>query len=456
MRFLARLALAMIALIGSAGSVAAQQIETPAAFDSAGRVRSLTPQLVERYGLTPPAWPVSGAFVEARMYSLSSGGHVLVVERPSGAVERYPLSDADAVSIRTTITAAMARSGATGTEVRPNTISEPARNAFARNQLFLSLGLYGPLLASLADDGKTASALYLLGSGAAYFISLGISKELDVTRAQNHLATDGALRGYGATAAALYLAGDDMGRKTYSTLGLLGALGGSYFGYQRGKTLTDAEAEAATTLSTLAAAAGFGAAATLSTLDNTDGRHAVGTMLGAGLVGYALGPNYPRRASYNVTRGDVQMLSLGAILGTAAAFTPFIPDEGDDLDVQVGFGVLTAGLIGGTIIADQTFVRRFDYSMSDATQIQLATGAGALMGTALAILIEPGAKGTMGLVTGGAILGAMAGHAFANPPRAGDSPTAVRTGSRLRFDPSALALAASGARGNHAVLSLAF
>ena len=84
MRFLVPLAIAMIAL---ASPVAAQQVETPVAFDSAGRVRTLTPQLVERYGLAAPAWPVAGAFVEARLYALSGGGQVVVSGNKS-AVER--------------------------------------------------------------------------------------------------------------------------------------------------------------------------------------------------------------------------------------------------------------------------------------------------------------------------------------------------------------------------------
>ena len=459
MRFLARLALAMIALASIGLPVGAQQVETPVAFDSAGRVRNITPQLVERYGLAAPAWPVTGAFVEARLYSVSTGGHVLVVDRPGGAVERYALSDSDAQAIRNAVNAGMIRTGPAPSEAGPTMMSEPARNAFARNQMLLALGLYGPLLASTANDGKTGTALYLLGAGGAFFVSLAISKELEVTRAQNHLATDGAIRGYGATSALIYLSGAEVGRRTYSGIGLAGALGGSVIGYQLGKRMTDAEAEAATTLSTLAAAGGFGTAATVSSIDNSDGRHAVGAMLGAGLAAYALGPRYARRAPYNVTKGDVQMLSLSSILGVAAAFTPIIPDEDDDLDDQVGFGVLTAGLLAGAWVGDRALVRAFDYSMSDATQIQLASAAGAAMGGAAAVLVEPGNKATMALVTTGAILGAMAGHAFADPPRAGtrtSSAVPSRTGPRLSVDPGALALAASGAPGRHALVSLAF
>lgn len=77
------------------------------------------------------------------------------------------------------------------------------------------------------------------------------------------------------------------------------------------------------------------------------------------------------------------MLWLASLLGSAVAFTPVVHDNMDD---QVGFGALTAGLIAGAYVGDRALVRRFDHAMSEATQIQLATAAGAAMGGALAVL----------------------------------------------------------------------
>jgi hypothetical protein len=217
--------------------------------------------------------------------------------------------------------------------------------------------------------------------------------------------------------------------------------------------MNDAEAEAAATLSTIGALAGYGAAGALLGAENTDGRVPVGVGLGTGLVGYALGPSYTRRASYLVTRGDVQMMSTAAILGLGVALTA-VADE--DVDEQVGFAAATLGWVGGAYVADRTFIRDFDYAMSDATGVQFSALAGGLMGGALAILVEPPARAAVGLVTGGAILGAFAGHSFAKPPHAGEPAMESRSSSRLRFDPTALALAAAKTPGRHAVLSLTF
>src|SRR5688572_3640452 len=110
--------LILLSFLVSAPAAFAQVTETPIAFDTAGKVRTLTPALVQRFDLRPPAWPVSGDFREARLYAVSSGGRVLVVDRPTGAVERYPVSDEVVASLQRSIDAAMTAHGRTVTEER--------------------------------------------------------------------------------------------------------------------------------------------------------------------------------------------------------------------------------------------------------------------------------------------------------------------------------------------------
>ena len=451
----------VVALALTAAHVGAQQVETPEAFDSAGRVQSITPQLVERFELAPPAWPVSGDFVEARLFAVSIGGLVLSVERRDRSVDRYSLTDEDAAAIRSQVDAALARTGAVVVEAGPEeVISEPAGGAFVRNQMLLTWLVYGPLLGSLADDDQSATALYLLATGTSYFLTTALSRRARITRAQNQLATDGALRGWGTTTGLLYvLGGEGLGDQTYSTLGLVGAISGAIAGYQHGRRLTDGEAEAATTVSTLSAATALGLAGTFGFLDDDMERAAVASIVGAGVAGYVLGPRYPRTSRYAVTQGDVQMLNIGAILGAAAALTPIVEA---DIDASLGFGLLTAGLLGGTAIADRVWVRRYDHTTSDRNQIGLGLMAGALIGAAAVVLLEPDATGTMALVTTGAIAGTILGHSMAAPRRA-DAPfdpaadaEASLPGVRVRISPGALAMSAARVPGRHAVLSIVF
>lgn len=90
----------LVFLAISATAADAQVVERPIAFDSAGRVLVLTPETAARARLAPPAWRVTGAFDNARLFALGDGSFVLVVTRPSGSVERYPLTQADIADLQ--------------------------------------------------------------------------------------------------------------------------------------------------------------------------------------------------------------------------------------------------------------------------------------------------------------------------------------------------------------------
>lgn len=447
----------------AARSIGAQVTETPVAFDSAGSVRSLTPALVARFSLTPPAWPVQGDFVAARLFASSAGGHVLSVERRTGVIERYSLNGEETESLRRMVAAALTRAGAVVGEDQPETISQPARGTFIRNQMILALLLYGPLLAAQANDGRTATALYLLGAGASYFAISGLSRNMSVTRAQNHLATDGALRGFGVANGILTaLAGDVPDAKTAAAVGLAGSIAGSVAGFQYGRGLTDGEAKSATTMSSFAALIALGALGTSGVLDSGNSERAVaGVLVAAGTAGYLLGPRYPRSAKYTVTAGDVGMLWIGALLGSAATLTPFV---GEGVDDQARYAAATVGGLAGIVIADRAWVRPYNHSTADVTMMWLGTFAGALLGTGLLVLADASdPQVVLGLVTTGAVLGAIAAHNFVRPTVAGQRgaskitrPSGWLRNAEVEFAPASLALTAAGVHGNHPLLSIRF
>ena len=441
--------LAILVLATVAGRADAQVVETPVAFDSAANVRSVTPALATRLGLQPPAWPVSGNYVQARLYTVSTGGTVLVVEHQDGTLERHVLADAELASLRGAINTAALALGARVGEDRPDMISEPARGAFLRNQMILAAGLYGPLLAALTDDAQTGTVMYLAAVGGSYFILNSISRTTPVTRAQNDLATDGALRG-AATAAGLMHAfrGDDFHRRTYSATALGGAVAGSIFGYIRGRGLTDSEAHSAMKFSTFAAGAALGLAGIFGAFeDGDDAEQAVaGSMVAAGLAGYLLGPAYPRRAPYAVTAGDVRLLPIGALLGALAGATPFADAE----DSKVIAAGATLGGVAGVWLADRVWAVPYDHGSGDVTQTWLGTIAGGLLGGAAVVLAEPdNAFPALALVTAGGIAGAAGGHSLASPRKA-----APRVS--LRITPERGVLALAGVPGSYPVVSVSW
>ena len=442
-----------------AAPLGAQVIETPAAFDAAGRVRTITPAVAARLQLAPPDWPVTGTFAESRIYVSSAGGAVIVVERGGGILERFAITYAQLTALRARIDAAIATGGQVAADDRPQTSQ---RNSFVARQMVLAAGVYGPLMAAMTDDAKTGTAAYLIAVGATYFALNNIPRTTIITRAQNHLAFDGALRGAGAGAGLLRTFGDDNpGRKAVSAAMLSGAVVGAFGGYYRGVGLTDAEAHSASSFSNFAAGAALGVLGTMreSFSGPDDERLVAGTLVGAGLAGWALGPAYPRSVKYVATVGDVRVLTIGAVLGGLAGVTPFVEAENSKL----AFAGATAGGLAGIALLERTWARKFDHSSADAAQVYLGTVAGALLGTAGIVLTEPEATGALLLVTGGGVLGALAGHNFANPPRAQSTgaslrPTQERLGSasRVSFDPSAIAFAAGRVPGQHALLSIRF
>ena len=422
-------------------------VETPLPFDSAANVRSVTPALAARLGLQPPAWPVSGNYVQARLYSSSTGGTVLVVERSGGMLERYVIEDAQLATLRSTIGSATLLLGNRVGEDRPDVISEPARGAFLRNQMILAAGLYGPLLAALTDDARTGTVMYLAAVGGSYFILNSISRTTPITRAQNDLATDGALRG-AATAVGLMHAfrGDDFHQKTYSGTALGGAIAGSVLGYIRGRGLTDSEAHSAMKFSTFAAGTVFGLAGTFGAFgSDSDAEQVVaGSMVAAGLAGYLLGPAYPRRASYTVTAGDVRLLPVGALLGALAGVTP-VADAEDEKLLAAG---ATLGGLAGIWLADRIWAVPYDHGSGDVTQTWLGTIAGGLLGAAAVVLTEPeDALPALALITTGAIAGAAGGHHLASPRRA-------ESRVSWRFTPERGALALTKMPGTYPVVSV--
>jgi hypothetical protein len=435
----------------------AQVIETPVAFDSAARMRSLTPALVSRFGVSAPTWPVAGDFVIARLYAISTGGTVLSVERASGQVERHLLSDEQLRALREAVDAAL--SHPTTAPVSSPIVSPGARGVLVRNQMILSALVYGPLVASFADDGQTATALYLLSVGLSFFLANDLAKNTTVTRTQSDLATDGVIRGGAGAAGLLYaFGGEEVDRKVFSAVTLAGAIGGSRTGFLYGRRLNDSESQAARKMSTLGAATALGVLGSFGLFEqDNQQRPVVGAMVAAGLAGYVLGPNYPRRVSYNVTAGDVRLLPLGALIGAGLAATPVIDNDNS----EIVWTVATAGMLTGVAVTERTWVRRYDHGHADASVTALGMLAGTLMGGAVALLAdaqEP--EAVLGLLSGGAVLGALAGHSIAKPPRAGPR-EASRFGptpaaGRLRLDLSALALSAARVPGHHSLLRVRF
>ena len=448
-------------LLTAAAAGHAQTTETPVPFDSAGRILSVSEVLANRLGLTAPAWPVTGAYTEARLFQTGDSAFVIVVQRNNGTNDRYPLSAAQLAAFRAALETATNRVGRVVAEDAASLVSESARRPFVRDQMLLSAFMYGPALAAMTDDPSVGTGAYLLSVGGTFFVLSNIAKTSMITKAQNSMATDGAIRGWLLSAATLNSAGVNVSGKGAAATVLFGGIGGSIVGFQSGKSLTNSEAQAAMTGSTLAAGAALGLVGTSGLLnsDTSSSRLASASLVVGGVGGYLLGPRYPRRAGYTVTAGDISIVRLGALLGALTAVTPIADAH---VSVQVGAGLATVGWIGGAVIADRIAAKPFNYSESDARMVGLGALAGALMASAVpALARSTNATFNLAMAMSGAIGGAFVGHRMMDPPRQGAAYTGPhdRDGDkawRLDFDPQGVAMTLAKQRGNHSLMRITF
>jgi hypothetical protein len=444
-----------------ASALQAQIVERPEPFDTAGRVMAITPALALRLGLLPPAWRVTGEFTEARLFATSENTFVLVVTRPGGVVERYPVSIEERAYL-----GERANSLPPGIRLNTRELGEArgVRRAFIRNQTIIGLGIYAPAAAvALSDDGAGKSAIYLLVAGGAYFAAATLSREIVISEQQNslatHMATRGAAMGLGL-GYSLNASGDGRAAGIFAS-----SLAGTAVGLGMARNLTSGETRSA----------GFGADASallmLGTLIATDpdidgdedlsgngqqndgmGRGQVAMIVAAGAAGYPMGLLYARRASYNITSGDIGTLWVSGVIGSLAT-TPFLANSMEN-HAQLAVGVMTLGFAGGLVAGDRIFVRRMDHSAGEATLMTIGAAAGALMGGGVYVLADRDTDRPalgLALATAGAIGGVYATE-LAFPPE-GD---AGRMASRFHFNPTGALLAASGVRGTFPIARFAF
>ena len=458
-----RLLAALLAACLSAAGLGAQAVETPEPFDSAGRVMVITPTLAADLALRPPAWRIAGDYVGARLFRLNDSSFVIAVERRGGAIERYSITAPDRAYLRERTrvlpptfgervgeqVGEVARETAEG--VRTAFTERGVRNAFIRNQTLLGLGVYAPSFAyAVTNDDAGRVASWLLVAGGTYFGAATLTREMAINESQNRLATDLALR-TAAGAFGLTYAFDARNDVRAASI-FLGGIGGTAAGLYLGRNLTPAQIEAGSFASNAAALTTLGAMLATGALDGGERkRETFGAMVGAAAIGYPLSIVYPKRASYNVTAGDINTLWATGALGVMTAGL-FVLDE--DIDAEVGWPVLTAGFLGGLVAGDRLLVKRFDHTRSEAVLVNLGAAAGALMGAGVFVLVDNDRNSdelALSLATLGGI-GGIAATEYVLATRA----DAGRLGARLQFNPAGLAMAAGRVRGQHAVLRFEF
>ena len=465
-----------------AAPLGAQVTERAVPFDSLGRVPTITPRLAQRLRLGPPAWPVLGNFVSAQLFTKSTGGYILVVVRPDGALDRYDLSGEAGEALRGVVETALASGERAGVGEQTSVASDPAGNAFVRNQALLGTFLYGPaaatLVAGATHDGSAALAAELVTAGGAFAAALARrNMSPAVTTAQNHLSSHAAIRGAALGEAVVYIAGGNGATATAHGAALLaGSIGGTLAGLRFAQSMTDAEAAASAYGADVAALGALGVMGVAGAFDRESLHRPAAAVASAALIGgYLLGPAYPRRARYTVTAGDVRAMAVTTTIGIAAAATPFVDQRG--FSNRAFTGTLAAGMIAGAFAGDRWLVRPRDHTASEATLLWTGAGVGAVVGGGVASLGNASARPAWALAVSGALLGTIATEAAVRPRAGGrrilssrsapgheDAPKVERDAAgdesarrmQITFDPIGAVFAATSRLGTFSVLRVSF
>jgi hypothetical protein len=287
---------------------------------------------------------------------------------------------------------------------------------------------YAPLAASLSDDGSVAGATYVLTTGAAFFISYGAAQSGQITRAQGDLSANLGVAA-GAAGLGVGYAATGNGDRGVRAIALGSALAGTIAGIGLGRHLTDAEAHSSTLgiEGTAASAWAVGAAA------GAQGRGMAAIVAASEPLGYVIGLQYPRMASYGVTAGDVNAMQTAGLVGALVGGALI---GGSHPSPRLTGVALGSSYVAGLLIGDGAIARPFDLTTSDANLVTIGAVAGAVMGLAIPLIAQTDNGSVIsGSAAAGATLGMSLVFGSTNFRRAGEIVPVNRSSSRLRIGP---------------------
>ncbi len=424
-------------LVLCAGRAGAQEVQVP--LDEAGRVQVVDRRLAQRLALWVDEYP---GFQEARLFQASDSAFSLEVSYlRDGRLtrERLPRSAAEVSDLRSRVAALLeSRAGLD----ESGGVDQAGRYLLLGQSTLAGIAFYGwalPLALGV-DDASSASGLYLLTSGASFFLPFALTANRPVTFGMANLSRYGLTRGifHGVLLHNLirgeeehefrclqddpcfYEDNDDFER---------GRLGGALLmsvaegvgGYLWARN----ERMSAGTANTLVAGGDLGlfwglGAAVVAGTDHINERSSAAIALPVA-AGAILGAHrLAQRRDY--TWGDADVLYTGGAVGALAgvAVADLIGDVDDE---KLGWGVAVLGSAAGAYLADG-LVSRTDFSVGQATLNRLGALAGGLAGASLGALAD---DETVALT--GAALGAAAGYILTYASLAPDAP--VGRGERM-------------------------
>lgn len=377
MKIKALLIIILLLSISFAVSSYAQEAQVP--IDEEGKLEYIDSRLEQKLGL----FTEYQNFREARLFQVSDTSFVLEISyQPEEKLlkARLPLSAKEAQEFRLKVTERIKQ------EKPQVMLNQEGRTRLLRGTLALSLGYYGWAVPVTFDvkDGKTVAALYMLTSGAGFFIPLYVTRNMEVTDAEATFSLYGATRGI---VHGMFIYGLFRGRKAGAREAIASGMVGSMseaiaFFYVADKSnMTPGTAEVICIGGDFGLGLGIGTTHLANFLREDNERLFCTSILcgsGAGLLaGKFLADQQP------YTRGDAYVLRGAGILGA------YLPLGAVDMSKPKDDKAYTAAAMAGSVAGlglGHFLVKGKDFTTGQGSLINLGEFAGGLVGLGIAYL----------------------------------------------------------------------
>ncbi len=249
----------------------------------------------------------------------------------------------------------------------------------------LSYGFYGWAIPTIMDlNGSGFTGMYLLTSGIGFILPFALTSNSPVSDGAATLSLYGGLAGIGHGALLYSIFGGvwDEPQAPVAAMfitSITELLAGYYIATDN--NISGGKSEVLATMATFGTGWGLAASGVFD-LYNDRQSWALSTLAGAG-AGFVVGNAIAN--SQNYTRGDASVLANTGILGAALPVSLMALAEVDDYKTYL-WAAMAGNALG--IIVGNNMVKGLDFSASEGTYMNLASGGGALIGAGLGLLMS--------------------------------------------------------------------
>ncbi|MBD3224517.1 MAG: hypothetical protein GF313_07295 [Caldithrix sp.] len=407
----------------------AQEIKIP--FDENGNILTIDDRLERKLNL----FPGYTQFKEAHLFQLSDS--VFAVEifcRPREQLIKYRLlyNRQEMQVLRQKVTQKIQL-----TQKGP-ALNQEGRTKMIGGIMTLSLAYYGwAFPAALeVDNGKMATALYMLTGGAGFFLPLSLTRDRAVSDAAATLSLYGGTRGiFHGVALANALSSND-NESGILVSGMLFSISETMVGYQ----IAQKTNMTAGTSEVIGVGGDFGMGIGLATAHladwfdkNNEQTAAASFLVGSGLG--MLGGNW-LAGQQLYTRGDAHVLGATGLLGA------YLPLAVVDLSNTDNDKLYTSASLLGSLVGlglGHKLVAKKDFSKAQGNFIRLSEIAGGLLGTGFAYLLSSEGADNSSLYLTSSSIGATAGFWLMYRHYAGEAIVHNNTTTmHFNFDPGSI------------------